>query len=50
MSGWVLTGHDGSECLTWRDDLIMPQPGPGAVPIRMRSSSGDDTGINTRIG
>ncbi len=50
MNGIVLTGHGGPECLVWRTDLPMPQPGPGEVLIRVAASAVNNTDINTRIG
>lgn len=50
MSGWVLTGHGGPEVLQWREDLPVPQAGPGEVVIKVSTSSVNNTDINTRIG
>lgn len=50
MSGVVLTGHGGPECLEWRDDLPTPVPGPGDVLIRVGAAGVNNTDINTRVG
>ncbi len=50
MSGIVLTGHGGPEMLEWRDDLPVPQPGPGEVVIRVAAAGVNNTDINTRTG
>ncbi|SDY78024.1 NADPH:quinone reductase [Jannaschia faecimaris] len=50
MSGVVLTGHGGADCLSWRDDLPVPLPGPGDVLIRVAAAGVNNTDINTRIG
>jgi NADPH:quinone reductase-like Zn-dependent oxidoreductase len=49
MSGVVLTGHGGPECLEWRTDLPRPEPGPGEVLIRVGASAVNNTDINTRL-
>jgi NADPH:quinone reductase-like Zn-dependent oxidoreductase len=50
MSGVVLVGHGGPECLEWRDDLAVPVPGPGDVLIRVAAAGVNNTDINTRVG
>ncbi|MBV2360816.1 alcohol dehydrogenase family protein [Thalassococcus sp. CAU 1522] len=50
MSGIVLTGHGGPDCLQWRDDLPVPQPGRSDVIVRVRAAAVNNTDINTRIG
>jgi NADPH:quinone reductase-like Zn-dependent oxidoreductase len=50
MSGVVLTGHGGPECLEWRDDLPVPVPGPGDALIRVGAAGVNNTDINTRLG
>jgi len=50
MSGVVLTGHGGPECLEWRDDLPRPVPGKGDVVIRVAAAGVNNTDINTRTG
>lgn len=50
MSGVVLTGHGGPECLQWRDDLPVPHPGPGDVIVRIGAAAVNNTDINTRVG
>lgn len=50
MSGVVLTGHGGSECLEWRDDLPVPIPVQDDVLIRVSAAGVNNTDINTRIG
>ena len=48
MSGMVLTGHGGLDKLAWRDDLAVPEAGPGEVVIKVLASSVNNTDINTR--
>ncbi len=48
MKGVVLTGHGGPEKLEWRDDLVVPSPGPGDVVIRVGAAGVNNTDINTR--
>ena len=50
MSGIVLTGHGGLEMLQWRDDLAVPQPGPGDVVVKVAAAAVNNTDINTRVG
>lgn len=50
MHGVVLTGHGGPECLVWREDLVVPKPGPGDVLIRVAAAAVNNTDINTRTG
>lgn len=48
MSGIVLTGHGGPECLAWRDDLPVPVPHASDVIIRVGAAGVNNTDINTR--
>lgn len=50
MRGVVLTGFGGYDRLVWREDLAMPQPGPGEVLVRVGAAGVNNTDINTRIG
>ena len=50
MSGMVLTGHGGLDCLEWREDLPVPQPEPGQVLIKVGAAAINNTDINTRTG
>jgi alcohol dehydrogenase len=50
MSAVQLTRHGGPEALVWRDDLALPQPGPGDVLLRVLAAGVNATDINTRIG
>ncbi|MEJ6398363.1 alcohol dehydrogenase family protein [Yoonia sp. 208BN28-4] len=50
MSGVVLTGYGGLDCLEWRDDLPVPQVGPDDVLIRVAAAGVNNTDINTRTG
>ncbi|SIO13647.1 alcohol dehydrogenase family protein [Vannielia litorea] len=50
MRGMVLLGHGGPEMLAWREDLPVPQPGPGEVLVKVGASAVNNTDINTRIG
>jgi alcohol dehydrogenase len=50
MSGVQLTRHGGPEVLVWRNDLPVPQPGPGEVLVRVLAAGVNATDINTRMG
>lgn len=50
MRAVVLTGHGGYECLSMRDDVLVPTPGPGQVLIRVSAAAVNNTDINTRVG
>lgn len=50
MSGVYLTQHGGPEALEWRDDIPVPQPGPGQVLVRVLAAGVNNTDINTRVG
>ncbi len=50
MSGVLLTGHGGPERLVWREDLPVPQPGPGDVLVRVAAAAVNNTDLNTRLG
>jgi alcohol dehydrogenase len=49
-SGVQLVRHGGPEALVWRDDLPVPQPGPGEVLVRVLAAGVNATDINTRTG
>lgn len=49
MRGVVLTGHGGPECLSWRDDLPVPEPLPGEVRVKVAAAAVNNTDINTRL-
>ena len=50
MRGVVLTGFGSFDCLEYRIDLPVPQPGPGEVLIKIGAAGVNNTDINTRIG
>lgn len=50
MQGVVLTGHGGPEKLIWREDILVPEPGPGEVLVKVAAAGINNTDINTRIG
>lgn len=50
MRGIYLTGHGGLEALQYREDIPVPQCGPGDVLIRVAAAGVNNTDINTRIG
>ncbi len=50
MKGVILTGHGGPECLSWREDLPRPSPGPREVLIRVRAAGVNNTDLNLRTG
>ena len=49
MKGVILTGHGGPEMLEWREDLAVPESGPGDVLIRVGAAGVNNTDINTRV-
>ena len=50
MSGVQLVRHGGPEALVWRDDIPVPQPGPGEVLVRVLAAGVNATDLNTRVG
>jgi alcohol dehydrogenase len=50
MSGVYLTCHGGPEALEWREDIPMPNPGPGEVLVKVLAAGVNNTDINTREG
>jgi NADPH:quinone reductase-like Zn-dependent oxidoreductase len=46
----LLTGHGGPEWLVVRDDVAVPEPGPGDVLIAVSACGMNNTDINTRVG
>jgi len=50
MAGVQLTGHGGLDKLVYRDDLPVPQPGPGEVLIQVAAAGVNNTDINARTG
>ena len=50
MRGVWLTGHGGLDNLQYRDDIPVPEPGPGDVLIRVGAAGVNNTDINTRVG
>jgi NADPH:quinone reductase-like Zn-dependent oxidoreductase len=50
MCAVLLTGHGGVEMLEYRDDVPVPQPGPGEVLIEVGAAGVNNTDINTRTG
>lgn len=50
MQGVYLTRHGGPEALEWREDIPVPQPGPGQVLLRVAAAGVNNTDINTRVG
>lgn len=50
MAAVLLTGHGGLDKLEYREDVPVPQPGPGEVLIRVAAAGVNNTDINTRIG
>ncbi len=50
MSGMVLTGHGGLDCLDWRKDLRVPDIKPEQVLIKVGAAAVNNTDINTRTG
>lgn len=50
MRAVLLRGHGGLEQLEVRDDVAVPEPGPGEVRLRVRASALNNTDINLRTG
>ena len=50
MRAVLLTGHGGPERLVVRDDVAVPEPGPGSVLIAVGACGVNNTDINTRVG
>lgn len=48
MTGVYLTGHGGLDKLEIRNDIPVPEPGPGDVLIRVGAAGVNNTDINTR--
>lgn len=48
MEAVLLTGNGGFECLSYRTDVPVPQPGAGEVLIRVGACGVNNTDINTR--
>lgn len=48
MEAVLLTGNGGFECLSYRTDVSVPQPGAGEVLIRVGACGVNNTDINTR--
>jgi NADPH:quinone reductase-like Zn-dependent oxidoreductase len=50
MCGVQLLRHGGPEALSFRDDLVVPRPGPGEVLVQVAAAGVNNTDIATRIG
>ncbi len=50
MQGVYLTRHGGPDALEWREDIPVPQTGPGQVLVRVAAAGVNNTDINTRVG
>ena len=50
MRGVLLTGHGGLDRLSYREDILRPQPADGEVLIHVAAAGVNNTDINTRIG
>ncbi len=50
MRAVLLMGHGGPEMLEYRDDVPVPEPGPGEVLIAVAACGMNNTDINTRVG
>lgn len=48
MRAVLLTGHGGLDTLEYRDDVPVPEPGPGEVLVRVLASAVNNTDVNTR--
>ena len=50
MTGVYLTGHGGLDKLQVRNDIPIPEPGPGQVLVNVTAAGVNNTDINTRTG
>ena len=50
MRAILLTGHGGFDRLAYREDVPLPEPGPGEVLVEVGACGINNTDINTRIG
>ena len=50
MRAVLLTGHGGFDRLEVRNDVAVPEPGPGQVVVEVAAAGVNNTDINTRIG
>ncbi|MEQ8604368.1 MAG: zinc-binding dehydrogenase [Marivibrio sp.] len=50
MTAVLLTGHGGYDKLSVRDDVRVPNPGPGEALVRVTAAGVNNTDINTRVG
>jgi NADPH:quinone reductase-like Zn-dependent oxidoreductase len=50
MLAVLLQGHGGFDRLEVRDDVPVPQPGPGQVLVKVAAAGVNNTDINTRVG
>ncbi len=48
MTAALLTGHGGLDKIEVRDDVVVPQPEPGDVLIRVSACGMNNTDVNTR--
>ncbi len=48
MRAVLLAGNGGFDCLALRDDVLVPQPGTGAVLIQVAAAGVNNSDINTR--
>jgi len=50
MAAMLLTGHGGIDRLEYRDDVPVPQPGPGEVLVRVTATAKNNTDRKAREG
>src|ERR1700693_2277038 len=50
MKAVLLNGHGGFDQLEYREDVLVPQPGEGAVLVQIGAAGVNNTDINTRTG
>lgn len=50
MKAMVLTDHGGLDRYEWREDWLMPEPGPTEALIRAGACGLNNTAVNTRTG
>jgi len=50
MRAVLLTGHGGYECLSVRDDLLVPVAGAEELLIRIAAAAVNNTDVDTRLG
>lgn len=50
MQAVLLTAHGGYDCLQFRGDVAVPEPGPHDVLVQVHAAAVNNTDVNTRVG